>query len=131
VVLGETTDEARERDRLVHHDHVVGQEERRHQNRGGLAAELIGDVTQDGGLTPDMRDQFGPDRVLGDDPVEIPGVQGDPVVEGGSRAGNDAQRSCRDRGVNAEEMSQDVVGVPPPSAASPRSGKPAASNNLS
>lgn len=60
VVFGEAIDEACQRNRLVQHECVVGQEERRHQNRGGFLVELIGDVAQDGGLAPDMINQICP-----------------------------------------------------------------------
>jgi hypothetical protein len=60
VVHGKPIDEACHRDRPVQHERIVGEDERRHQDRGGRTAELIGDVTEDGGLAPDMTDQFRP-----------------------------------------------------------------------
>lgn len=60
VVFGEAIDEACQRNRPVKHRCAIGQEERRHRNRGGFLVELIGDVAQDGGLAPDMINQVRP-----------------------------------------------------------------------
>lgn len=75
VVLGQAVDEGGERNRLVQHECVAGQEERGHQDRRGLLAEPVGDATQDGDLAPQMGCQVRPARVLGDDPLEIPWVE--------------------------------------------------------
>lgn len=93
VIGGKTIEQARERDRLVHHDHVVGQHDRRHQDGSGLVGELIGNVAQDGALAADAPDQASPARVLGDDPGEVRAVERRPVVV--RRAGSRGTGPCR------------------------------------
>ncbi|TFD67232.1 hypothetical protein [Cryobacterium sp. Hb1] len=50
----------------------------------------------------------------GDDPVQVAGIERNPVVEAGTRARNDSERNRRDGGIHTEEMSQYLIGVPTP-----------------
>jgi hypothetical protein len=81
VVLGETVHEARERDRLVQQRLVAGHQERRHRDRGRFLADPVGDGAQDAAQGQDTGDQLRAPAVLGDDPVQVPAVEADPVVE--------------------------------------------------
>ena len=112
VVFCESVDEACKGNGLVKHERVVGEQDRRDQHRGRLVAELIGDVAKYRGLTSNVVDQVGPTQVVDDDPVQVSGIERNPVVEAGPRARNDSERNRRDGGIHAEDMCQDLVGVP-------------------
>ncbi|MCG8924832.1 hypothetical protein [Lentzea sp. CC55] len=105
-------DEAGERHRLVHQHLVPGHQQRRGQHRAGRPVEPAGDVAQDGRLAAHAVDQAGPAGMRADDPVEVPAVEADPVVERGPRAGHDAECDSGGRGVDAEDVGQYLVGVP-------------------
>ncbi|WP_199181816.1 MULTISPECIES: hypothetical protein [unclassified Cryobacterium] len=50
----------------------------------------------------------------GNDPIQVPGIERNPVVEAGTRARNDPERNRRDGGIHTEEMSQYLIGGPTP-----------------
>ncbi len=112
MVRGKALDELAQRQRLVDHEGIVRHQQRRHQHGGGLVVEVIGDVAENGGLVPDMLRQLRPVLVLGDDPLQVPGIEADPVIEAGAVARDNTERHRRDRRVNAQDVGQNLIRVP-------------------
>lgn len=73
MCLGRVLGEAGQRERLLDQHGAVREQQRRHEHRGRLVAQLLGDVAQDGPLVPDVPDQLRPAPVLADDPAEVHG----------------------------------------------------------
>ncbi len=123
VVFCEPVDERGEGHRLVQDKLVIGHQKGRNQHRGVFAAQLISDVAENRCLTLNVLDQVGPACVFGNDAIQVPDVERDAIVETGTGARDNSESDSRDCRVNAEDVRQGLVCVPPAVASSAEIGQ--------